>query len=128
MNACTVQDAISIQASPEQVFKALTEGPRLAAWWPKSAESEPRPGGALTLVWFNDSTMKTRFDTFVEHREVGYAFYTEHLRFTLAPNGEGTDLAIEHRCDKDAEVHVAQSWGFLKANLKVYLELGKDLR
>lgn len=126
--APAIEDETFIKAKPERVFKALTEGKEIAKWWPKAAESDPKAGGKLTLTWFNGSKCETKFETFEPGKEVSYKFYTEHLTFKLTEKGEGTAVKIVHRCGPEAAIHVAQCWGFLKANLKSVIEYGNDLR
>jgi uncharacterized protein YndB with AHSA1/START domain len=126
--ACIVEDTISIKAPAARVFKALTEGDEIARWWPKAAQSDPKPGGKLVLTWFNDSKMESKFEKFVPNKEVAYPFYIEHLSFTLNEKDGATELLIRHECGQDAALHVSSAWGFLKANLKCYIEKGWDLR
>jgi len=127
MTDCRIEDDVWIAAPPGIVFTALTEGPMLASWWPRSAESEPRAGGRLAMTWFSGDKVETRFEAFKPGEEVSFPFYAEHVTFALSPDKGGTRLRIAHRCGAEA-IHVAQSWGFLKANLKVFLEMGLDLR
>ena len=42
-----IDHAITIDASRDEVFDALTDAPRLERWMATSAESEPRTGGAF---------------------------------------------------------------------------------
>jgi uncharacterized protein YndB with AHSA1/START domain len=124
----SICNSIWIAAPPARVFRALSEGDELGRWWPMAAEAEPRLHGKLVLVWFSGDRLETRFDTFTAGSELSYAFYTERLRFDLVEKNGGTDVAIDHRCGPDAAIHVAQAWGFLKANLKTWVEHGIDLR
>jgi uncharacterized protein YndB with AHSA1/START domain len=126
--SCTIADDIWLALPPSRVFAALTRADDLARWWPMAAESEPRTGGALALTWFSGQTMRTSFETFEPGREVSFAFYSEHVAFSLAPETSGTRFRVTHRCGTDDAIHVAQSWGFLKASLKAFLEGGMDLR
>ena len=125
---CVIEDSIWIRATPERVFNALTVGAEIARWWPKDAEAQPELGGKLILTWFTDHKLKTAFSTFVPAKEVSYPFYTEKLSFSLRPENDGTELKIVHHCGHDAAIHIAQSWGFLKANLKSVIEHNIDLR
>jgi len=80
------------------------------------------------LIWFTEHKLETAFGEFTPGRRVAYPFYSEWLSFALVEVNGGTDVNISHRCGADAAIHVAQSWGFLKANLKVWIEHGIDLR
>ncbi len=123
-----IEDSIVILAPPQQVFSALSDGGKLSQWWPKSAESEPRLGGRLALTWFTDGTMVTAFDRFVPGRALGFAFGPERIDFMLEAKGAGTIFTVRHACSAQSAIHVAQCWGFLKANLKSWIEHGRDLR
>jgi uncharacterized protein YndB with AHSA1/START domain len=123
-----IEDSIWINAAPARVFKALTDGQEISHWWPKAAESDPQPGGQLILTWFSGGKMKTKFETCTAGKEVTYPFYTEKLTFLIMEKNNGALVAIRHHCGSDAALHVAQSWGFLKANLKSWVEHGIDLR
>ena len=127
-STCEIRDSIWIQAPPARVFRALTEGEELARWWPKTAQSEARSGGKLHMAWFDGGEMSTTFSEWTPNERVGYPFYSERLRFELCEKGQGTDLVIVHHCGHEDSIHIAQSWGFLKANLKSVIESGRDLR
>ena len=86
MNDCRIEDAVWIAAPPAIVFAALTDGPKLACWWPKSAESEPRAGGRLAMTWFSGDKVETRFETFAPDVEVSFPFYGEHVAFATEPH------------------------------------------
>lgn len=125
---CLVEESIVLRVSPDRVFEALTRGDQLARWWPREARTEVRQGGLLTMTWFDGGTMDTRFETVVPGQRVAYPFYGERLEFVLAPHAGGTSLTVKHHCSHADAVHIAGSWGFLKANLKAYLERGMDFR
>ncbi len=126
----TIHVRIWIAAPRQRVFAALSEGRELMRWWPKDATTEPRIGGSIHLDWFPPASggMDSRFDLFEQDVELAYPFYSERLHFRLCDENGGTTLDIHHRCSADAAVHVAQSWGFLTANLKAWIEHGFDLR
>ena len=87
-----------------------------------------RVGGPLVFYWFDGGRLETRFTRLVDAKEVAFDFAGEMVRFELMEERGGTRVKISHACaDKDA-VHVAQAWGFLKSNLKAFLEFGVDLR
>jgi uncharacterized protein YndB with AHSA1/START domain len=127
-NSRKVEQHVWIKASPEKVFGALTEAAELKNWWPKDAASDPKQGGKLTLTWMNGSKMESSFKTFTPGKEVSYAFYTEQLCFKLEAKDDGTTLTIVHECTAEDVLHVAETWGFLRANLKSWLEHKTDLR
>ena len=123
-----IRDEVWVRAAPSRVFTALTKSSERSRWWPQRAESVPEVGGALTLYWFGGGMIQTKFHTMLKDREISYAFYSEHLTFRMKSHQAGAKLEILHECSADAAVHVAQCRGFLKANLKAYLEHGVDLK
>src|SRR5437868_5381192 len=47
----TIEKEIFIRATPERVWRALTEQAELARWFMREATLDLRPGGALTHDW-----------------------------------------------------------------------------
>jgi uncharacterized protein YndB with AHSA1/START domain len=47
---------IEIEATPEAVWKAITDPAELPNWFPLSAEARPGPGGAITYRWGDELT------------------------------------------------------------------------
>jgi uncharacterized protein YndB with AHSA1/START domain len=57
-----IQKAITIEASPEQVWEAISTGPGIDSWFMGRSEIEPRTGGAARMTlpgWSLDSTITT---------------------------------------------------------------------
>ena len=53
---------LEIAASPEAVWKAITQAEQLANWFPIEAEVEPGPGGRLTYSWGKDHSGSHRIE------------------------------------------------------------------
>lgn len=45
---------IEIQASPERIWKALTDAAELERWFPLEARVEPGEGGSIYMSWMNE--------------------------------------------------------------------------
>lgn len=99
-----------LEASPEQVFAALTEGPGLARWFCDSAESNPAPGGRVVMRWERPGASSQPFEArwvvfqppmscAYEGGHAGYPDgYAGRAGFELAPRGQGgTVLITRHR-------------------------------
>jgi uncharacterized protein YndB with AHSA1/START domain len=56
----SAEGQISIDATPEQVWKAITDERELVRWFPLDARVEPGPGGSVFMSWRNEfaATMK----------------------------------------------------------------------
>jgi uncharacterized protein YndB with AHSA1/START domain len=99
---------------PEQVWAALTEPERLAAWSPYTADRNlGTPGGAtLTMI---DGETETKLPAEVRRAEppvlLEYTLGTDLLRWELAATGAGTRLTLRHTVESsDWLPKVAAGW------------------
>lgn len=83
---------------PERVWGALTESARLADWFPDRISIELRPGGAVTYSE-GEPGVVTDLDP---PRLIAWTWDSDHLRFELHPDGEGTRLVLTHTFDDRA--------------------------
>jgi len=98
----TIEKEIFIRATPERVFRALTEKAELEAWFVKEATIDLRVGGALRLFWDPESVEGTFLEIDPPRRVVftwderpAIAGITTSA-FTLTAEGEGTRLHLVH--------------------------------
>jgi uncharacterized protein YndB with AHSA1/START domain len=91
-------------ASPAEVWAALTEPVSLARWLARTQTVELFPGGAFELRFTDDeSTWVAGQVTEVEHEgvlELDWRHPGEQpsiVRFELAADGDGTVLVVDHR-------------------------------
>jgi uncharacterized protein YndB with AHSA1/START domain len=143
MSTRTIELETIVDASPDAVFSALTEGDRLARWFPSSAESDPRPGGSFSYRFefddpSRDHTYSGEYAEVSPGRAVRYPWQTglgpTEVAFALEPAGDGTRVRLAHSgwgeggdWDESVEQH-RQGWGAFLDNLKAYLERGEDRR
>jgi uncharacterized protein YndB with AHSA1/START domain len=135
-----------IAASPETVFRALTDRDELSRWWTTRAESDPRPGGAFDYRFEFEEPTEQREDhsytgayhDVVENERVAYPWHGRlgetKVEVTLRPSGDGTTLRLVHsgwgeggEWPAAVKMH-EEGWGFFLENLKTYLERGEDRR
>jgi uncharacterized protein YndB with AHSA1/START domain len=109
---------------PEKVWKAVTEPHRLADWFPGNVTLDLRAGGALTFDLDGDREAGTITDL-DPPRLIAYTWGTDHLRWELHPDGEGTRLLLEHTFDDRAG---AASFGAGWHTCIVALDLALDGR
>ena len=133
----------SLNASPGEVFHALTDAQELSRWWTTSAESDARTGGAFAYVFeFADSS---RNHTYVgEYLDVTPAERVSYpwlagagatvVDVRLRQEGEGTELTLTHsgwgegaEADEAVALH-EQGWSFFLDNLVAHLDRGEDQR
>lgn len=112
----TIQREIVVRATPEEVWRALTD-PELLAEWMYPNDFEPRVGHRFTFTV--PANPRADFDGIV-HCEVlrcdpperlayswsGGAVVGTHVSYELAPEGSGTRIRFEH-----AGFDLSQSWG-----------------
>jgi uncharacterized protein YndB with AHSA1/START domain len=133
-----------IGASPETVFRALTDADELSRWWTTSAASDARRGGAFEYRFEfpnepeRNHTYSGVYRAVVENERVAYPWQSRlgetDVEVTLRPSGDGTVLRLVHsgwgeggEWPEAVETH-QEGWGFFLENLKTYLERGEDRR
>jgi uncharacterized protein YndB with AHSA1/START domain len=93
------------------VFPFFTDADKLSRWLCESATLDPRPGGACRQVHVNGGQrfeMVGEFTAVEPHERIvftwgytdpalGVAPGTSEVEVTLRPDGDGTDLTLEHR-------------------------------
>jgi uncharacterized protein YndB with AHSA1/START domain len=139
----TIELDRTIEASPDAVFRALTDADELPRWWTTSAESDARTGGAYSYGFeFEDASRNhTYTGEYLEVRageRVRYPWQTglgpTEVAFTVEPADGGARVRLEHSGwgdgdDWDASTKMHQEgWSFFLDNLKSYLERGEDRR
>lgn len=80
---------------PEEVWRSLVEPERLAVWFPAPAEFDLRVGGEARFGFGGPGTV-TDLDP---PRLLAFTWETDHLRFELTPEGDGSRLLLVHTFD-----------------------------
>jgi uncharacterized protein YndB with AHSA1/START domain len=100
---CGVRFERRYEATPEELWSALTEPERLTRWLANVAELELRPGGRFLLVWQEDGQQTDGTVLDLEPGrvlELGWTYPDEPesaVRFELRADGDGTVLVLDHR-------------------------------
>ncbi len=130
-------ERIYINASPERVFNAWTQGRELMRWFPIKAESEAKTGGRLYYAWLGDDKLETTYIKVVRNRSIEFPFgsHGEKVRVKFRKKGSGCiceleqfDMKTDPKTKASTHLGCATGWAFFLANLKAYLEHGIDLR
>jgi uncharacterized protein YndB with AHSA1/START domain len=115
--------AITIQASPEAVFRFFTDSSRWAAWWGAGSTIEARPGGRMYIRHPNGiETVGEVLEVSSPERIVftyGYASGkpippgASRVSIHLEPEAGGTRVRLEHEFAEaaDRDQHI-QGWRF----------------
>ncbi len=139
-----IEKELRIDASPDDVWKALTEAEELVRWFPLQAEVEPGVGGHIRLMWGDVEGGNARIESWEPGRRLvvstpfpldeGVAHVgTEYL---LEPDGEGTRMRLVQFGFGDGDSWdtmydgIHRGWDFELRGLKHYLEnhRGKNRR
>jgi uncharacterized protein YndB with AHSA1/START domain len=140
--------AIDIKASPEDVWRALTEASELVRWFPLQARVTPGPGGKMFWGWDTNWAWESdiaiwepgRRLRLVEHRpafDVGGKPVPGSpqllaMEFTIEPRDDGATIRIVHSgfgegANWDDELDsVSAGWLFELRGLRHYLERHKN--
>ena len=78
MNDLDIKKTIEIDASPEVVFKAISDPEELTNWFPDAAILEPRSGGKFKFSFYKDSDRRSK--------KMDQDFFPEGKVLEFAPN------------------------------------------
>jgi uncharacterized protein YndB with AHSA1/START domain len=95
---CVLRMRRRLAHPPEKVWAALVEPDRLAEWFPATATPELRVGGVVEFG-FGDPGTVTDLDP---PRLIAYTWGTDHLRWEVEPDGDGSVLTLWHSFDDRA--------------------------
>lgn len=134
----SVDLSVEIKATPEQVWKAITEPDELIRWFSPEASGEAKEGGHVTVSWGGGSEWKSNIVTWKPGAHLGLQ---DELDPALAE--QGAVVALDYFIEtKDGSTHVrlvnsgfsagdewddffhmvTNGWTFFLWNLKHYLE------
>ena len=128
---------VTIAASPDQVFKAITEQQGLAAWWTTHIVAEPKVGSMIEARFFDGrSVHNMEVLTLEPGRKVGWITRQSFLpdwpetrvTWSLSPIQAGTKILFGQRGFASADgslPKVSYGWAVYLTSLKEYLEKGK---
>ncbi len=129
---------ITIENSPHEVYRALTEQRGLSAWWTR-AQAKPQAGSMARFVFGpnDEHVVEMAVTRLVPDRQVvwrcvtGPWVDTDDFTFDIEPHERGAVLDFSHRRWPEADSfyrHCNSKWGFfLGVSLKRYLETGQGL-
>jgi uncharacterized protein YndB with AHSA1/START domain len=124
-----IERTITIEASPETVFRLLTDPLEYVRWKGRIAELEPARGGMFRVQFADPKQVAAgRYVEVVPNRRVVFTWGWEGdamvppgsstVEINLAPEGRGTRLHLVHRGlpDEGVTTH-AEGWDFFLGRL-----------
>ena len=97
----------------EAVWRAVTEPDELLHWFPARVTGDVRPGARVRFTFEDDAfpPSEGRVTEYEPPRRFSFDWDTEHLRFELEPDGEGTLLRFTHfLTQRDQAARDAAGW------------------
>jgi uncharacterized protein YndB with AHSA1/START domain len=130
-----LEKELFIRATPERVWRALTEKAELVQWFLTEAVVDVRPGGALHFAWQQD-VMDGHFFELDPPRHLVFSWEEQHklgattVTIDLTPQEDGTLLRLVHTGfgsgpEWDSTFTGTDTgWTEELANLRIWLETG----
>lgn len=129
----TAEGSVQVQASPERVWRALTEAAELERWFPLGARVEPGEGGTIWMSWGNEFEAPSAIVAWEPPRHLGtsWAFSGGPAQVTdyrLEGRSGGTHLRVvtsgfpADAAWDDMVEGTRLGWQFELLSLKHYLE------
>ncbi|HEY1351972.1 MAG TPA: SRPBCC domain-containing protein [Ktedonobacteraceae bacterium] len=132
-----IEKELFIKASPERVFRALTEKEELERWFLQKAEIDLRPGGAIRFEWRPGVMNVGKILILDPPRRLSYSWDVQTpgattVTFDLTSENDGTRLHVvntgfgeggdwDHYYDLRTD-----GWGVHLGNLAAWLETGRE--
>lgn len=137
----SIETTFRIAASPDDVFRALTEANELMNWFPVQAKSDPREGGVVWMSWGKDWVEgEATFSVFdppeklVIRSPEAFGSNPTEQTWTITQDGAETVLHLVHSGFSSDASHddeydsVRTGWEFELTGLKHYLERHKGAK
>jgi uncharacterized protein YndB with AHSA1/START domain len=131
---------VTIAATPDKVFKAITEQQGVEGWWASQVVTEPKVGSTLQATFHSGSDHEFVIKMEVVNlepagkiewipRQGAPEWSGTHITWDLAPVEQGTKVLFGQRGfatdAADGNLPGRDGWAFYLTSLKDYLETGK---
>jgi uncharacterized protein YndB with AHSA1/START domain len=134
-----INHQVGIKATPEDIYRALTETEKLAQWWTIDTRGSGAKVGDTLEFWFNKASFCQQFN--VKALEPGRRVVWNSPKGQGADQWEGTEVAFDLSTDEkqtfiqfrhsgwrestDFQGHCSMRWAVFLLSLKDVLERGK---
>lgn len=137
MKTYSIRHEVGIKASPKDIYQALTDTKKLAAWWTADTRGSGSKVGDVLEFWFGDFCQKFEItelqpDKFVRwkaNRKEGMEEWAgTEITFSLNPDERQCFVKFSHsgwQEDGGMFPHCSTKWAVFMLSLKDLLEKGK---
>jgi uncharacterized protein YndB with AHSA1/START domain len=134
---CETNLQIGVKASPEDVYKTLTESKRLAQWWTSDTRGSGTQIGETLEFWFGGFCQKFDIKALKPAKQVIWKapkgqgaeeWEDTEIAFDISTNDKQTYIRFRHsgwRENTDFYAHCSMKWATFMLSLKDLLEKGK---
>ena len=127
---------VTINASPKQVYAALTRQDGLQSWWTEHAEAKAAVGTVSTFSFYGGmAVFKLSVDELEPDSQVQWGvqqgppgWENTHITWDLSEDEGKTKLLFGHRdwaSTKGLYANTSYNWAWYMTSLKAYVESGK---
>ncbi len=130
-----IRHLLTINATPERIFQALTEEEGLRAWWTEGAKAQPEPGSMAVFDFGNRFHNEMRIDELKSPDKVSWTcvqgdeeWIDTHFSFELTRVTGGSELRFSQtgwREETDFFASCSYNWAYYLSSLKEYCEKGE---
>jgi len=138
----TIRLRAFVPASPEKVFKAISEPDLLSRWLLDRANLVPRKGGQYAFTWDGGPTHEGTVLEFIPGKRLAISWQwpgmekllVTKLGFSVQPKKGGTIVTLTHsgfpKQERWVELYggAIHGWTYFLMNLKSFVSQGHDLR
>ena len=132
-----INHQVDIKASPEEIYKALTETEKLAQWWTTDTRGSGARTGDTLEFWFYGRCQKFNVKELKPGKRVAWKspkgqganeWEETEVTFDLSTDEKQTFIQFRHsgwRESTDLQGHCSMRWAVFLLSLKDVLERGK---
>ncbi len=132
-----INHQVGVKASPEEIYKALTETEKLAQWWTTDTRGSGAQVGDTLEFWFHDRCHKFTVTDLKPGKRVAWKslkgqgideWEETEVTFDLSTDEKQTFIQFRHsgwRESTDFQGHCSMRWAVFLLSLREALERGK---
>jgi len=128
-----IVEEITLEATPQRVWEAITEQDEIVQWWAYEARVKPVVG-SLAEFSFRQGALVMQFEVaeLVQNKKIRWIsrqgvpqWSGTSVTWQLTPTQNGTQLVFMHDGFDQIDERTRGAWVYFLASLKSYLETGK---